>query len=52
MKVVVGLSLTLHYWIPLCRIASSAYYKHFNRTASRMRGCCCQPACEWRGSYL
>jgi hypothetical protein len=36
LKVVLGHSLTLQYWIIFCRSAKPASCKHFNRTAQRM----------------
>ena len=41
LEVVFGLSLTLQYWVLLCRNAKPASCKYFNRNAHRMHGCCC-----------
>jgi hypothetical protein len=42
LKVFLGLSLTLQYWILICRSVKPASFKYFNRSSHRMHGCCCQ----------
>ena len=42
LKVLLGLSLTLQYWLLLCRSVKTASFKYYNKTSHRMHGNCCQ----------